>query len=95
MVAYARLVPKGISYPNAVSIGRVVSSPAQRGKGIGMLLMAKSLQTVEQLWPDAPIIISAQDYLLRFYEQFNFVDGGKKYLEDGIPHTEMHRQKVV
>lgn len=90
LVAYTRLVPMGVSYPDAVSIGRVVSSPALRGQGIGKMLMQESLAAVEGLWGTVPITISAQDYLLRFYEDFGFVDSGKKYLEDAIPHTEMH-----
>ncbi|MGH1337744.1 MAG: GNAT family N-acetyltransferase [Aureispira sp.] len=90
LVAYTRLVPLGVSYANAASIGRVVSSPALRGQGLGKALMIESLAAVQQLWGTVPITISAQDYLLRFYEGFDFVDSGKKYLEDDIPHTEMH-----
>jgi ElaA protein len=45
---------------------------------------------VQELWPNQPITISAQDYLLRFYENLGFVDSGTKYLEDDIPHTKMH-----
>ena len=40
--AYSRLVPQGISYPEDISIGRVVNSKAVRGTGIGRLLMEKS-----------------------------------------------------
>lgn len=90
LVAYARLVPPGVSYPQAASIGRVVSSPAYRGQGLGKALMKEALTATQHLWHQAPITISAQDYLLHFYESFGFVDSGKKYLEDNIPHTEMH-----
>lgn len=90
LVAYARIVPPGISYPKAASIGRVVSSPALRGQGMGKALMQESLAVVKKLWENDAITISAQDYLLRFYQGFGFVDSGKKYLEDNIPHTEMH-----
>lgn len=90
LVAYARLVPPGVSYPQAASIGRVVSSPAHRGKGLGKALMKEALAVTQQLWYKVPLTISAQDYLLHFYEEFGFVDSGKKYLEDDIPHTEMH-----
>ena len=38
LVAYARLLPPGVSYPEA-SIGRVVSSPRVRGLGWGRALM--------------------------------------------------------
>ena len=39
--AYARLVPKGISYPEYNSIGRVITSKDYRGKGEGKRLMKK------------------------------------------------------
>lgn len=90
LVAYARLVPPGASYPKAASIGRVVCSPILRRQGLGKLLMKEALLMIQQLWAKAPIIISAQDYLLHFYKGFGFVDSGKRYLEDNIPHTEMH-----
>jgi ElaA protein len=90
LAAYVRLVPVGVSYPKAVSIGRVVSSPQLRGQGLGKSIMKKSLKVVQELWPNQPITISAQDYLLRFYENLGFVDSGTKYLEDDIPHTKMH-----
>lgn len=90
LAAYVRLVPIGVSYPKAVSIGRVVNSPKLRGQGLGKAIMKKSLEVVQELWPDQPITISAQDYLLRFYENLGFVDSGTKYLEDDIPHTKMH-----
>jgi len=89
LVGYARLVPKGISYPKDVSIGRVLTSQKIRGTGAGKLLMRKALTCCQELWPEESIRISAQDYLLKFYKNFGFEDTGKKYLEDGIPHTEM------
>ena len=41
MVAYTRIVPAGLSYQE-VAIGRVVSSPAHRGKGLGRKVMVLS-----------------------------------------------------
>lgn len=91
LLAYTRLVPKGIVYERDVAIGRVVTSPTARGKGLGRKLMLDSIAYCEQLWGKETIRISAQDYLLNFYEGLGFVDTGKKYLEDNIPHTEMYR----
>jgi ElaA protein len=68
LVAYARLVPVGVAYQDYPSIGRVVSSPAVRGTGIGRLLMQQSIQALYQLWGPQPIKIGAQLYLKRFYE---------------------------
>lgn len=89
LVAYTRLVPKGISYPDYVSIGRVVTDPSVRREGFGKVLMQQSILEIQRLFPNEPIKISAQSYLIRFYESFGFVSTGQEYLEDGIPHRAM------
>jgi ElaA protein len=35
------------------------------------------------------IVISAQEYLLRFYNELGFHQVGEGYLEDDIPHVKM------
>ena len=92
LIAYARIVPPGISYENYVSIGRIVSSPSVRGKGTGKKLMEASLDAVKKLFNNQPIKISAQCYLIRFYESFGFKTTGTEYLEDNIPHIAMIRE---
>lgn len=92
LVAYTRLVPPGISY-EAASIGRVVTSPAHRKKGYGKLLMEQSIKKCEQLFGDHTLVIGAQCYLLSFYQSFGFLASGEIYLEDGIEHIEMTRQR--
>ena len=87
--AYTRLVPKGISYEQYASIGRVVTSKTIRGRGEGRRLMAESLKWMAQLFPNQKIKISAQSYLIQFYESLGFTAVGEEYLEDGIPHTGM------
>lgn len=89
LVAYARLLPAGVSYPDASSIGRVVSKPSFRTRGLGKQLMEEAIRQTEALFPGFPITISAQHYLLRFYESFGFKARGDVYLEDDIPHQEM------
>jgi ElaA protein len=91
LVAYARLTPKGISYENHTSIGRVVTAPAHRRKGTGRALMKAALDTLEQLFPGESIKVSAQTYLQDFYQSLGFVISGPEYLEDGIPHYPMVR----
>lgn len=88
MVAYARVFPKGIKYKEA-SIGRVVTSPAVRGKGYGIPLMESAMDYLITLGEDK-IIISAQAYAKAYYAKFGFKPTDKEpYLEDGIPHLEM------
>jgi ElaA protein len=89
LIAYTRLLPVGISYPDYASIGRVVSAPLVRGSGAGKHLMQKSIEMCLYLFNQAPIKIGAQSYLLRFYESLGFQSTGEEYLEDGIPHTKM------
>ena len=89
LACYARLLPAGVSYAEFASIGRVVSAPFARGTGAGRLLMEEGLRFCKLLFPESPVKISAQTYLLRFYGQLGFQSTGLEYLEDGIPHTEM------
>ena len=89
LVAYTRLLPIGVSYPDYASIGRVVNSPKVRGKGVGKILMQESIKWMNQLYPNEPVKIGAQTYLLAFYTSWGFVSTGEEYLEDNIPHTIM------
>ena len=91
LVAYSRIVSPGISYAE-VSIGRVVSSSKVRGTGMGKELMRKSLDCIETIYGKVPVRISAQCYLIRFYNFFGFEVIGEEYEEDHIPHIEMLRQ---
>ena len=88
LVAYTRLLPKGLSFIEA-SIGRVVSSPSIRGTGIGRTLMLRSINEIKNLFGEGPIRIGAQYYLLQFYSSLGFKQEGEIYLEDGIQHVEM------
>lgn len=92
LVAYARIMPKGLNYPNYIAWGRIVSAPAYRGKGIGRTLIKECLSYTNQLFGPEAIKISAQSYLIKFYESFGFQTLGEPYLEDGIPHVAMVRK---
>ena len=93
LVAYARLLPPGVSYPEA-SIGRVVSSPRVRGLGWGRALMEVAIAQTNKQFGTNEICISAQSYLLKFYQDLGFVAEGEEYLEDDIPHFKMRMQSV-
>lgn len=51
--------------------------------------MQKSIIECQKHYPNLPIRISAQLYLLGFYNSFGFKEQGKPYDEDGIEHIEM------
>ncbi len=91
LVAYARLIPKGVSYKNFASIGRITTAASVRRTGAGKELMKSALDWMEQQFTGDSIKISAQTYLREFYENFGFVVSGEEYLEDNIPHLPMVR----
>jgi len=80
VLAYLRV----LGPPGAEVIGRVVTAPEARGRGLGALLMRSALERTAR-----PVLIEAQTYLLGWYAAFGFVPRGPEYLEDGIPHTPM------
>ncbi len=90
IIAVTRIIPSGISCPE-ISIGRVALSKVHRGTGIADQLMDNSIHFIETNLGEQPIRISAQQYLLKYYDKHGFVPQGKMYLEDGIPHVEMLR----
>ncbi len=87
-IAYARLIPPGLSYPTA-SIGRVIVEINKRKNKLGKELMLKAVENTQLLFNTNEITISAQVYLLKFYNELNFKEEGEEYLEDNIPHIKM------
>lgn len=89
--AYCRIFDKEIKYREC-SIGRVITTEKARGTGLGKQLIEYALDIINNRLGTSEVRISAQDYLLNFYSGFGFLDTGKKYLEDNMPHTEMLRK---
>lgn len=90
IVATARILPPKMAYKE-VSIGRICTDPNYRGKNIGHELMKQAIVFIENHYHTGVIRLSAQTYLLKFYETYLFRPLGDTYLEDGIPHIEMLR----
>jgi ElaA protein len=88
LVAYTRLIQPGVSYDEA-SIGRVVTSPSARRRGLGKELMKRSLLEIKKIFDDVPVRIGAQLYLKDFYSALGFIQKSEVYLEDGIEHIKM------
>ncbi len=87
--AYTRIVPPGEIYADYVSIGRVITSHKVRRTGNGVSLMRFTINESKKSFPRNKIKISAQYYLLKFYQNLGFQEFGESYLEDGIPHIGM------
>lgn len=92
LAAYLRILPPDVKFPGATSLGRVVTSPKARGRGLGRELTERGIARLEALYPGSDIRISAQEYLRAFYTSLGFVAEGDIYDEDGIPHIEMVRR---
>jgi ElaA protein len=89
MAAYLRILPKGLTYQDFISIGRVVIASSARGTGLGHELMKMALITCEKCFAQDTVKISAQEHLEKFYNQHGFKRVSAMYLEDDIPHIGM------
>ena len=103
LAAYLRVVPldgtreKYLSPSDLSSgrrvykIGRVLTRPAFRGRGLGLELMEQLLNRVAENWGPCRLTMSAQSYLEAFYQKFEFEREGEPYLEEGLEHIRMSR----
>ena len=90
VVAYTRCFDKGFYFKEA-SIGRVVVKEDKRKYGYGHQIMTASIQAIKERFSTNHIKLSAQQYLVKFYESHGFETEGEGYLEDGIPHIAMKK----
>ncbi|MDD3721550.1 MAG: GNAT family N-acetyltransferase [Lutibacter sp.] len=88
IVAYCRIF-KSADYFDKASIGRVVVAKNERKFGYGHVIFQHSVEAVKEFFNETSIKISAQLYLKKFYESHGFIQVGKGYLEDDIPHIAM------
>lgn len=91
LVAYLRLLPPGVSYPDEPSLGRIITTKISRGTGLGRELVARGLEKLHELYPTLPTRIGAQAHLHKFYASLGFEQSSEPYDEDGIMHIEMLR----
>lgn len=85
IAAGLRILSEDHQEPGLRSIGRVVTAPNWRGKGIAAALLTAAIAECE----GNPIVIHAQSYLTTWYERFGFTASGPEFLDDDIPHTPM------
>lgn len=90
VIAYTRIFNKG-GYFEKASLGRVAVKKSERRYKYGHELIRQSIIAIEANYGVQPIKISAQQYLIKFYESHGFKPVGEGYLEDGIPHIGMLR----
>ena len=68
-------------------IGRVVTRPDARSRGLSRRLIHHVIDRT-----DGPWALSAQSYLRDWYTNLGFDQNGPEFLEDGIPHIPMFRE---
>lgn len=90
LAAYTRCFPEGTYFKEA-SIGRVVVGEHHRKDGLGQQIMEASIDAITTRFNTQTIKLSAQTYLIKFYNRLGFTSTGTEYLEDGIPHIAMIR----
>ncbi|MBB6681957.1 GNAT family N-acetyltransferase [Aequorivita sp. 609] len=90
IIAYARCFQEG-DYFDESSIGRVVVRDNYRKLGYGHKITDAAIKAIEEYYKANKIKISAQTYLVTFYESHGFKTIGDRYSEDGIPHIAMIR----
>tara|TARA_Y100001968_G_scaffold83082_1_gene74225 strand:+ start:40 stop:498 length:459 start_codon:yes stop_codon:yes gene_type:complete len=88
LIGYLRLTPPGKKYPET-SIGRVSIDKGYRGEKLGDHLLIMGIEKGKEAYGSGSYRISAQEYLISYYEKHGFKVQGNPYDEDGIPHIEM------
>ncbi len=89
IIGYARIFPPGAYLPGATAVGRVSVDRTYRKRGLAYRIMDKSIGFLKEKFPGYPVEISAQSYLIGFYQNLGFVQVSNEYLEDGLPHVRM------
>lgn len=90
--AYLRVLQKGARFED-VSIGRVIA--VKRRRGLGSRILAAGIQTAKEKFQAKRIVIEAQIYARKLYENAGFVQTSGEFLEDGIPHIQMTLELVT
>jgi ElaA protein len=71
------------------AIGRVATAAGFRGRGLAAGLLEQGIA----LCTGFPVTLGAQAHLEGWYERFGFRRSGAGYVEDGIPHVPMRRER--
>ena len=84
--AYLRVLPAGTTF-DEVSLGRVIA--VKRRCGLGGKILAEGIRIAREKFAADCIVIEAQTYARKLYENAGFVQISEEFLEDGIPHIKM------
>ena len=88
LVAYCRILTSTTPQRYPI-IGRVLVLADYRGAGLARALMLRAIAYCHLNFPNQPIHLSAQTYLIDFYQSLGFVCDGAAYDAEGIAHIHM------
>mgnify|MGYP004681543531 FL=1 len=91
IIAYARVIPKDNPF-HEVSIGRVLVT--KRRHGYGTKIVQKAIEVAIEKYHAEKIVIEAQTYVKKMYENVGFKQISMPFLEDGIEHINMVYERV-
>jgi predicted GNAT family N-acyltransferase len=74
-----------------IKIERLAVRKQYRGKGIGKEMFAFVLKHIAETGYGKKLVLHAQAYLTRFYEEFGFEKKGEAFTEAGIEHYYMEQ----
>ena len=87
IVAVGRIIPN--LHNKEVKIGRIAVKMEHRKKGLAYKMMKDIMNFISKKYKNFSVLLSAQTYLIEFYQSFGFKEIGNTYLEDGIEHINM------
>ena len=87
IVAVGRIIPN--LHNKEVKIGRIAVKMEYRKKGLAYKIMKDIMNFISKRYKNFSVLLSAQTYLIEFYQSFGFKEIGNTYLEDGIEHINM------
>ena len=87
VLAYLRV----LADPAGRRIGRVVTAPAARGRGLASRLVREAVQA----HGGQVLVLNAQSHVTQVYAGHGFEVAGAEFLEDGIPHVPMRRDPAA
>ena len=87
IVAVGRIIPN--LHNKEVKIGRIAVKMEYRKKGLAYKIMKDIMNFISKKYKNFSVLLSAQTYLIEFYQSFGFKEIGNTYLEDGIEHINM------
>jgi len=85
LIGYARVLDDATVW----RIGRVLLTPSGRGRGLADRLITTALAVAR----GRDVVLDAQSPLAGWYATFGFAVDGPEFVEDGIPHVPMRRQR--